>query len=123
VSLSTAVSDGLTVQADPDLFRRVIENLIDNAIRHAPEGTIVSVTAAPTETGAVVRVADQGIGVPEAQRALVFERFAQAEVTGRANRGLGLSFCKLAVEAHGGQIWIEDAAPGAVFCVRLPDAH
>jgi len=38
----------------------------------------------------------------------------------RGGRGLGLTFCKLAVEAHGGRIWVEDAAPGAVFCVRLP---
>jgi signal transduction histidine kinase len=38
-----------------------------------------------------------------------------------SNRGLGLTFCRLAAEAHGGRIWVEDAAPGAVFCVRIPD--
>jgi signal transduction histidine kinase len=50
---------------------------------------------------------------------MIFERFTS---TGKGtNRGLGLAFCKVAVEAHGGQIWIEDGAPGAVFCVRIPD--
>jgi signal transduction histidine kinase len=53
----------------------------------------------------------------------VFDRFVSAgdEAT-RTNRGLGLAFCKVAVEAHGGRIFIEDAAPGAVFCVRIADA-
>ena len=51
----------------------------------------------------------------------LFERFVTG-TSGRSNRGLGLSFCKLAVEAHHGRIWIEDAAPGAIFCVWLPDA-
>jgi signal transduction histidine kinase len=68
-------------------------------------------------------VADAGTGVPAEKHAKVFERFTQAnETTGRTNRGLGLSFCKLAVEAHQGRIWIEDAAPGAVFCLWFPDA-
>ncbi|HEX7679026.1 MAG TPA: ATP-binding protein, partial [Thermoanaerobaculia bacterium] len=43
-----------------------------------------------------------------------------ARVVERSGHGLGLTFCKLAIEAHGGRIWIEDAAPGAVFCLRLP---
>jgi signal transduction histidine kinase len=43
------------------------------------------------------------------------------QAVARGNRGLGLTFCKLAVEAHGGRIWVEDANPGSVFCVRLPN--
>jgi signal transduction histidine kinase len=68
-----------------------------------------------------VRVADAGPGVPEEARAQVFERFAQVgDGRARTSRGLGLAFCKLAVEAHGGRLWIEDAAPGAIFCIRIP---
>jgi signal transduction histidine kinase len=108
------------LSADLDLFRRVLENLIENAIRHAPEGSDVTVTAHSAQGGTEVRVRDIGAGVPPEQRERVFERFVQAgsEPT-RTNRGLGLAFCKLAVEAHGGRIWIEDAFPGAAFCIWL----
>lgn len=108
-----------TVEGDPDLVRRVVENLVDNAIRHAPEGTCVRVTTVDRATGVELRVADAGPGVPEALRQRVFDRFVQGEAASRAGRGLGLAFCKLAVEAHGGAIWIEDGEPGAVFCVRF----
>jgi signal transduction histidine kinase len=117
-----------TLSADPDLVRRVLENLVENAIRHAPEGSEVRVMARAARGGIELRVEDAGPGVPPHQRELVFERFVQAggEAGGeagagsmRANRGLGLAFCKLAVEAHGGRIWIEDASPGAAFCVWI----
>lgn len=109
-----------TLSGDPDLLRRVLENLIENAIRHAPEGSEVRVTARTADGGIELRVQDAGPGVPAEQRERVFERFVQAGgVAMRANRGLGLAFCKLAVEAHGGRIWIEDASPGAAFCVWI----
>jgi signal transduction histidine kinase len=72
----------------------------------------------------VLRIADEGKGVPAELRDNVFERFAQVEagdrVAPRTGRGLGLTFCRLAVEAHGGRIYVEDGSPGAVFCIRLP---
>jgi len=110
-----------TIRVDPDLVRRVLENLVDNAIRHAPEGTAVRITSVDQPAGVELRVADAGPGVPEALRERVFERFVQGDAASRGGRGLGLAFCRLAVEAHGGSIWIEDARPGAVFCVRLVD--
>ena len=71
-------------------------------------------------------MADAGRGIPAEMREKVFSPFVQVEsgerVVAHGSRGLGLTFCKLAVEAHGGRIWIEDAAPGAVFCVRFPHA-
>ena len=111
------------VSADPELLRRVLENLVENAIRHAPEGTEVRISTRVAQGGVELRVRDAGAGVPPDQRERVFERFVQgvAEST-RTNRGLGLAFCKLAVEAHGGRIWIEDGAPGAAFCVWLDHA-
>ena len=107
------------VVGDPDLVRRVIENLVDNAIRHAPEGTAVRLTAREVGAGCELRVADAGPGVPEALRQRVFDRFVQGDTAAHTGRGLGLAFCKLAVDAHGGAIWIEDGHPGAVFCVRF----
>lgn len=119
VRVTTAVTAS-ELRADPDLMTRVLANLVDNAIRHAPEGSEVHVSLAPTDTGIELRVADQGPGVPPGERDRVFERFRSGKETAtRTNRGLGLAFCKLAVEAHGGRIEIEDGSPGAVFCVIL----
>jgi signal transduction histidine kinase len=112
------------LSADEDLLRRILENLVENAIRHAPEDSEIRVLARAAQTGVELRVQDAGPGVPLAQRDRVFERFVQNgdETASRSNRGLGLAFCKLAVEAHGGRIWIEDASPGAAFCLWLGDA-
>ena len=112
------------LNADPDLVRRILENLIENAIRHAPEESIVTIAAHVVDGGVQLAVEDAGRGVPADQREHVFERFVQAgaESSTRSNRGLGLAFCKLAVEAHGGRIWIEDRLPGAAFCVWIGDA-
>lgn len=108
--------------ADPDLLHRVIANLVENAIRHAPESSDVLIEVTKADHATELRVIDRGPGVPADQRDRVFERFQSGERTDRSNRGLGLAFCKQAVEAHGGQIWIEDAAPGAVFAIKLFDA-
>jgi two-component system sensor histidine kinase/response regulator len=116
-----------TTRGDVDLLRRTLENLIENAIRHAPRNSEVRVSCSRQENAVELRVADAGSGIPPDMREKVFERFVQVDgaerTVSRAGRGLGLTFCKLAVEAHGGKIWVEDAGPGAVFCVRLADAR
>lgn len=113
-----------TVDADPDLLRRVLENLLENALRHAPAESVVQVSARPGAGAVELRVSDQGSGVPSELREGIFDRFVQvtshSEAVTRSGRGLGLAFCRLAVDAHGGDIWVEDAQPGAVFAVRLP---
>ena len=121
--------DARFVHADGDLLRRVLENLVENAIRHSPEDSIVRIasTRSPGSPGLHLSVADAGPGVPDGAREQIFERFVQlgledAAAT-RVGRGLGLAFCKLAVEAHGGRIWVEDAEPGAAFCMLLPSEH
>jgi signal transduction histidine kinase len=115
----------LPIQLDVDLMRRVVENLLDNALRHAPPGTSVRIQGQQNGKWLELRVADAGRGIAPELREKIFERFVQIEnpsgASARAGRGLGLTFCKLAVEAHGGSIWVEDAAPGAVFHVRIPD--
>jgi two-component system sensor histidine kinase/response regulator len=118
VSLSADV-ETITVSIDHELVRRVFENLIDNAIRHAPEGSTIFVTARPSDDGIELRVTDAGPGVAADLRERVFERFVQVGHKPRSTHGLGLAFCKLAVEAHGGRIWIEDGSPGATFCVWI----
>jgi two-component system, sensor histidine kinase and response regulator len=124
VSLERAI-EARTVQADPDLIRRVIENLLDNAMRHAPADTAIRISTSRRDGEIEIRVADAGPGIPPDMREKIFERFVRVESGERSltrtGRGLGLAFCKLCIEAHGGRIWVEDAAPGAVFCSRLPD--
>jgi signal transduction histidine kinase len=109
--------------ADRDLIHRALANLIDNAIRHAPSGSAIRVCAQRVTGGVELRVIDAGPGVPESLRERVFERFVTGDKgSTRSNRGLGLAFCKAAVQAHAGRIWVEDAAPGAAFCIRIDDA-
>jgi signal transduction histidine kinase len=107
-------------------LQRVLENLLDNAIRHAPARSAVHLVATGRDEHVEIRVSDSGPGIPAELRERIFERFVQVEHgergTTRAGRGLGLTFCKLAVLAHGGSIHVEDLAPGAAFCVRLARA-
>lgn len=123
VSLRSSL-DTERIHANEDLFRRTLTNLVENAIRYAPPKTAITVTATRFVGGTELRIADAGSGIPPEMREKVFSRFMQVEsderVVAHSGRGLGLTFCKLAVEAHGGRIWIEDGAPGVVFCMRLP---
>jgi signal transduction histidine kinase len=114
----------LQVRLDPDLFGRVLENLLDNAARYTPRGGRCVIGARRAGDGIEIAIGNSGPPVPAADRAAIFGRYFQIErrrASARANRGLGLYFCKLAVEAHGGTIHVEERGDlGAVFVVRLP---
>lgn len=120
-----ADAGAVTLSADPSLIRRVLENLTENAIRHAPPGSAVRLRAERQGSEVDIRVSDEGAGIPPELRDKVFDRFVQLDAASpaqsRSGRGLGLTFCKLAVEAHGGRVWIEDASPGTIVRVRLPN--
>lgn len=114
----------VVIRADFDLLRRVLTNLVENAIRHAPQGTEVRVQAQLDGSHWRLEVSDEGPGIPGELREKIFEPFVQVEseerTVTRAGRGLGLTFCRVAVEAHGGEISVRDRKPGSVFVVRLP---
>jgi signal transduction histidine kinase len=115
----------LPLEADRELLERVLENLLDNAIKYAPSGGELRLELVRREGAAVVRLADGGPGVPLAYREKIFDKYARLDSGDgaqlRHSRGLGLAFCRLAVEAHGGRIWVEDNSPvGSVFCFELP---
>ncbi len=118
------VEPELTVMLDRELFGRVLENLLDNATRYAPRGGRVAIIAKRDARGVEIAIGNSGPPVPEAERDKIFGRFYQVErrrASARANRGLGLYFCKLAIEAHQGTIHVEERGDlGAVFVVRLP---
>lgn len=121
------VSDDLPpVSIDITQIQRVLVNLLDNALRHTPYSGQVAIDAALTPEGdaVCVTVSDSGPGILPEGRAVIFEKFTQldqAVLRGHKGSGLGLTFCKLVVEAHGGRIWVEDSAlGGAAFRFTLP---
>jgi len=117
------VDPQLVYDLDRDLFERVLENLLDNAARYAPRGGRMSIVAKRDAAGLEIAIGNSGPPVPAADRDAIFGRYFQVEArraAARANRGLGLYFCKLAVEAHGGTIHVEERGDlGAVFVVRI----
>jgi K+-sensing histidine kinase KdpD len=127
--------DGLEVLADWDRLGQILDNLVQNADRHAPAGTPITVEAAPGKRSMVViRVIDQGPGVPVEQRERIFERFVRGVDVGEpeerpsgavpSGTGLGLAIVRGLVEAHAGRVWIEDSEEdeGAHFAFTLPAA-
>ncbi|NLF65762.1 MAG: GAF domain-containing protein [Chloroflexi bacterium] len=107
-------------KADPWLLTRVLHNLVDNAIKFAPPGSPITVTVCRREGAFVVSVQDHGPGVAADMRERLFEKFASSDGHKRGT-GLGLAFCRLAVEAHGGRIGERNAnGDGAIFEFTLP---
>lgn len=111
---------------DADKIKRVIGNLLDNALRYTPMDGTVTVRARYQvgEPHVTVCIEDTGPGIPPDARLRIFDKFTQLDqsiVRGHKGSGLGLAFCKMAVEAHGGHIWVDDApGGGAIFCLTLP---
>jgi heavy metal sensor kinase len=121
--VDVAAPDSGYVMADPSLFRRVLDNLVDNALRYAPEGTGVMLRAYPANSGWNFEVSDQGPGVPVEYRDRLFQRFARpdgARTRGTGGAGLGLALSAAIVRAHGGQLKLSDDRSGAVFELHLP---
>ncbi len=116
------VPDGIPpVDVDPVLIAQVLVNLLDNADRHAPPGSPISVRACPTADEVRIEVADRGPGVPPTEREAIFESFVHFDTGGRS--GLGLAIAKTFLDAHGERIWVEGPpAGGARLVFTLPAA-
>ncbi len=119
-----AVSE--TCYIDENLISRIIVNMLRNALEHSPEGGLISITAHydPAAKEMVVGISDQGKGIPDAIKEKIFEKYYRASddaKTIKTGSGMGLTFCKLVVEAHGGVIKVEDTETGgARFVFNLP---
>ena len=121
IHMEIDIAAELEVSVDADLIARVIENVLDNALRHTTYGGRIAVHAGRVGPRIELRIGNTGAPVPVEARATIFEKFAQAGGTGRMNLGLGLYFCRLAIEAHGGRIWVEETRElPTVFAVDLP---
>jgi two-component system phosphate regulon sensor histidine kinase PhoR len=118
------VGDG-EARVDPRWVDRALANLFDNAIKYTPEGGAIRVTAERAGGALLIRVADNGIGIPSADLARVFERFYRVDKSRSremGGTGLGLSIVKHVAQLHGGDVSVESApGKGSVFTLRLPD--
>jgi len=126
------------LNVDPDKIERTILNLVDNAIKYSPKKGVVTIKAvvpdnSDNNTGWLeLHVIDEGPGIPDEAKNSLFDRFNQVAGRKSVRRGvgLGLTFCKMVIEAHGGKIWVEDVAhvngtqsdtvSGSIFKVTLP---
>jgi signal transduction histidine kinase len=116
------------ISLDRSILKRVITNLVDNAIRYTPKGGTIAVSLdlAPWEEVLCLSVKDSGSGLPAEYHQKIFDKFEQVTLKKEGDRagssGLGLTFCKMAVEAHGGKIWVESEGlgKGCTFRVHLP---
>ncbi len=111
--------------ADATISQRILENLLDNAIKYSPANSAITIRAVPDGQFIKVSVEDLGPGIPKSQQADIFERVAQLKASGkphaRVGIGIGLNFCHLAAQALGGSIWVEsEGQTGAIFVFTLP---
>lgn len=119
-AFSVRAEPGLSVDGDRDLLFQMISNLLDNAVKFAPEGGTVAVEARRTPSGIVLTVRDTGPGIAADERDRVFERFYRARRAGGDGFGLGLSLVSAAARRHRATISLDDAAPGLRVTVTFP---
>jgi signal transduction histidine kinase len=122
LALTVEADREIAVQGDRHLLSQAVANLLDNALKYTPEG---SVTLTVRRVGNLVRldVADTGPGVPADRRDAVFDRFVRLEGSrSTPGNGLGLSLVRAVAKLHGGEVWLEDNSPGLKAVVTLPAA-
>jgi two-component system phosphate regulon sensor histidine kinase PhoR len=113
-----------TLSTDPDKFRQVLINLIENAVKYSPEGGRIEVTIEPRDGHLSIAVRDEGLGIPASEQRLIFDKFYRVDpnlTRGVGGTGLGLYVCRELVHLMGGRIWVESAhGEGSTFFVDLP---
>lgn len=120
--VSVQVPENLPLlDVDYVLIEQVFSNLFENVVRHCPPGTAVDLEVVAKDHWAEIRVADDGPGIPAAERQRIFALFSQGISRGGGGTGMGLAICRGIIEAHGGQLWVEQRqGGGSVFVFRLP---
>lgn len=120
-------AEELTLSIDANIIERVLNNLLNNSIKYAPNDSTITVAAAREGEQVVISVTNFGDPIPEAFHAKIFELFTRVNKKDKqlSGTGLGLAFCKMAVEAHGGKIWVTSPVAGeqvgTTFSFSLPD--
>ena len=122
-SISYKVGKNLpAIKVDQDMIRRVVTNLLENASKYSPPGRNIEVGAKRQDDQVSIWVQDYGPGIPASEHERIFDKFTRLKSTnGPKGLGLGLAYCRLAVQAHGGRIWVEsELGVGSRFCFTLP---
>ena len=120
-----ASDDAPVIEADHALLKRVFSNLVQNALSHSARAVTVTLGARRESDGTLFTVADDGVGIPVEYHDIIFRKFEQVKtphIPRVRSSGLGLAFCKLVVEAHGGRIWVKSGGEmiGSAFHFWLP---
>lgn len=119
-----AIDDDVPLlMADPLRLETVLRNLFENAFKYAPADSPIKISAQRDNGSVIVRVADEGPGIPPEHREKIFDRFYRVEngITRHiGGAGIGLAICKGFITTHGGKIWVEDSARGTVIAFELP---
>ena len=112
------------LKIDVKRIQQVLDNLISNAVKYSSAGTKIVVSSEMSQQEILIRVTDQGVGIPDEELPVIFDRFYRIEqrrVHGKSGAGLGLSISKGLVEQHGGKIWVESKeGEGSTFRITLP---
>ena len=126
ITIELALAPNLpAVRADPEILRRILVNLIGNAIKFSSEGGTIVLSASEEKDSVHFSVSDEGPGIPDQYRDKIFEKYGQIESRSSGRKystGLGLTFCKMAVEAQGGSVGVESEGKGSLFWFDLPSA-
>ena len=124
VARHEVADDAPVFRADKTLLKRVLTNLVQNAITHSPVPVTLTLAARRDPAGIVLSVSDSGPGIPDEYQDLVFQKFEQVRAANAPrvrSSGLGLAFCRIAVESHGGRIWLRSKeGEGSTFHILLP---
>lgn len=124
-SLLTEMNDSTEIVCDSDIIRRILENFVNNAIKYTPAESCIRIYESRNDNFIRISVQDEGKGIPPEARSRIFDKFATLQERNDRvfhSAGLGLAFCKLAIEAHGGFIGVDPAEPqGSIFWIELPE--
>ena len=120
-----ATESSLTTMSDVGLIRRVFQNLLSNALKYTPNGGDIRIVATLFHDEIRIAITDVGPGIAPEYHQRIFEKFGQVEDrNSRLGTGLGLTFCKLAIESHGGRIGVEsEVGKGSTFWFTLPQVN
>jgi heavy metal sensor kinase len=120
MNITMTAEKDVEIEADEDLIRRMLLNLLENAVRYNPPMTRVDVQLKHSVERTEISIADDGRGIEPKDRARIFERFVRLDHKASTGAGLGLPIARWIAEAHGGSLVLDDSKPGTTFVVRLP---